>query len=229
MMADTVTDLLEAADLLLLGGDVADALDRLAQAAALAPDDPEPHLRRAEILVRQGAPDTLQAALAALDAAQARGLATVDVYFLRMRACAELGQLSAAQAAHAAAVALTPDDARLREWAVRLALAAGDLPGALAIVQAERTAAPENFHWARWEAELLHQSGAVEGALMAYTALLAAHCPPDLAPGDWAAPTWAAILYERANVYDRLGNTAAARADRTQAARLVPGSGPSAQ
>lgn len=220
-MTGTLQALLEAADLLLLGGDVPEALEQLAQAATLAPDDPLPHLRRAEILVRQGAPADWHAALAALDAAEARGLATANLYFLRMRACAALGQLAAAQAAHAAAVALNPDDARLREWAVRLALAAHDLAGALACVQAERTAAPDNFHWARWEAELLLESGAARAALAAYDALLADHYPVDLAPGDWAAPTWAAILYGRAAVHDQLGDAPAAQADRTQAALLV--------
>lgn len=221
-MIGALQDLFSAADLLLLGGDVPDALDRLAQAAALAPDNPEPYFRRAEILVRQGAPEDLQAALDALDTAQACGLATVDLHFLRMRACIELGQAEAARAAYAAAVAVAPEDARLREWAVRLALAVGDPVAALVRVQAERAADPDNFCWARWEAELLLETGATAKAVAAYSALLADHCPADLIAGDWAAPAWAAILYGRAAAFDRLGDLSAAQADRARAASLIP-------
>ncbi len=219
-------DLLHAADLLLLGGGGPDALDVLAQAAAAAPASPEPHLRMAEIRVAQGGPDDLRAALADLEQAGALGLETAALHFLRMRAAFELGDIPQAQAAYQTALALAPDDARLQEWGVRLALAAGEPGQALALARAALAANPANFHWARWEAELLLENGDATGARDAFTALIAAHCPPDLTPGAWAAPIWADVLGKRAAALDRLQQPAAAAADRASAAALVAG-GPS--
>lgn len=225
-MPDTpppVNDLLNAADLLLLGGDGADALARLAEAAAAAPTSPEPHLRMAEIRVAQGSPADLRAALADLERAWALGMDSAALHFLRMRAAFELGDAAQAQAAYQTALALAPEDARLREWGVRLALAAGEPEQALALARAELAANPASFHWARWEAELLLETGDAAGARGAFTALLAAHCPPDLAPGAWAAPIWADVLGKRAAALDRLGEAAAAAADRIRAAALMAG------
>ena len=92
-------DLLRAADLLLLGGDVPEALDMLAQARAAAPADPEPCFRMGEIRVRLDDPDALRAALSDLDQALALGMVTSPLHFLRMRAAFELGDLARAQLA----------------------------------------------------------------------------------------------------------------------------------
>ncbi|GAB4572696.1 MAG: hypothetical protein Kow0077_12870 [Anaerolineae bacterium] len=221
--ANKVDDWLHTADLLLLGGDVDEALAMLRLAQAAAPDDPEPYFRAAEILIAQGEREALAEAVQHLRAAAARGMASAELFFLQMRASYELGDLMAAQQAYDAAVTHHPHDARLREWGPRLALAAGKVQHALTLIRLERQAAPESADWLRWEAEVLYRAGELRAAYAAYSDLIANYMPPGLKAGDWAAPQWAAVLLARAEVAHELGDEAGATIDRARAAVLVPG------
>lgn len=238
-MSEPLDDLLEKAEYLLLGGDPRDALDMLVEAAQAAPDDPRPYARQAEIRVSLGEPDAdgeggslLCRAVDDLDRAAALGLDTAETRFLKLRALAALGDLPAARAAYAAALALDPDNGRLREWGVTLAVRAGDLPEALRLVKGELAAAPGSFHWGRWRADLLLQSGEVAGAHDAYTALLETHLSSE-APADgppaalvdaqsWLAVERGGLLLKRAGARRRLGDFAGALADLAAAAVILP-------
>ncbi len=219
---DSVDDLLQVADLLLLGGDPTAALEQLDLAAEAAPADPRPYLRRAEILIARAGGEDCRAALVSLERAAALHPAESRLHFLRMRACYALGEVAAAQAAYEAAVAADPQDTRLREWGLRLALAAGDPARALRLAREAIATNPTSLSWRRWEAELLLQMGDDAAACAALTALVA-HMPPDLTPGAWDAAVWGALLLARAGVQRRLGDLAAARADLDAAAILLPG------
>jgi tetratricopeptide (TPR) repeat protein len=221
-MPDSLDNLLEKADLLLLGGDAEDALIELKAAAQLAKDDARPHLRQAEILIGLGGAARLKQAWLALLRAIALGERTTATYFLLMRTLATLGDFSGAQDAYNSALALDPANPRLREWGVRLARQRGATALALELVQAERAQTPDDFHWQRWEAELLVEQGDYAAAQAVLDGLLAA-CPPEsLVAGAWDAPQWAALFLVRADARRHQGDLTGATADIDQAADLTP-------
>lgn len=219
-MTDSLENLLRTADAFLQFGEVDDALAALDEAAHAAPDDPLPYLRRAEVLASAGR--DLRQALADLDRAAALGMDTVRLHFRRMIVLAELGEVAAARAAHAEALRLEADNPRLWDWGVRLALLAGDLAGALALVRTVREKQPGAFGWARREATLLLQTGDWATARDAFTALIEAGAPADPIPGAWEASQWVEIYLARAEAHRHLANFDAALADLACAEKHLP-------
>lgn len=219
-MTDSPENLLKTADAFLQFGEVDDALAALDAAVQAAPDDPLPCLRRAEVLTSAGR--NLHQALADLERAAALGMDTVRLHFKRMIVLAELGEIAAARAAHAQAVHLDADDPRLWEWGIRLAVLAGDLAGALALIRQVRKKQPSAFGWARREAALLLQMGAFAAARDAFTALIETHAPADPTPGGWEASQWVEVYLARAEAYRRLDDFDAALADLACAEQHLP-------
>jgi tetratricopeptide (TPR) repeat protein len=221
-MPDTLADLLQVADYLLLGGDALDALEMLARAQTTAPDSPEPPYRMAEILISLGGTDHLTAARDHLRQAIALGADEADAYFRLMQVHIDLNHIPAAQDAYTQAVQRDPANARLREWGIRLALLRNDLGAALVQAERELASAPENFHWQRWVADLRLQTGDAAGARAMFDALIAAHLPADLPAEDWFAAQWGAILVSRADACRRVGDLDAASASLDRAEALIP-------
>ena len=221
-MRGQLDELLQAAELLLLGGDPDDALEMLDEAVRLAPQDTLPFTRRAKLLITLGGTDHLRRAVTDLEQAIALGADSADCWFHLMRAHAKLGDLPAARVALAQAQALAPDDLRLAAWGVRLAAQADDPAEALRLVQAVRQTAPDDFHWMRQEAELLMMMSDYGRARQALTALIARHAPAEIAPGTWDAATWTSIYLKRAEACRCLGDLAAALDDLARAEALIP-------
>ena len=192
--------------------DALDALEMLARAQAAAPDSPEPPYRMAEILISLGGTDHLTAARDHLRQAIALGADEADAYFRLMQVHIDLNHIPAAQDAYTQAVQRDPENTRLREWGIRLALLRGDLGAALAQAERELASAPENYHWQRWVADLRLQTGDAAGARAMFDALIAAHLPADLPAEDWFAAQWGAILVSRADACRRVGDLDAASA-----------------
>ncbi len=221
-MTETVEIFLERAEALLVTGDVTDALAELDQATRLAPDDPRPHFRRAELWIGLGDVQSLKKAWLALVRAITLGMDSAEVHFHLMRTLFELNELEGAQAAYEAAVRLDRGNARLREWGLRIAIRAGDLTRALKLVRKEKAAMPDDFHWMRWEAEILLRQGALSAARKAYTAVLRLHAPARPDPAAWDASRWGDLYLRRAEICRRQGDYPAALADLAQAGAFVP-------
>ena len=221
-MTDSVNSLLERADALLAGGDFEAALAALDAASRLDATDPRPQRQRAELWIGLGGPANLRQAWLALVRAIALGLDDLDVHFQLMRTLYELGEWDSAQVAYETALKLDPTNARLREWALRLAVAAGDLPRALDVAHVERAADPANRYWQRWEADLLRQTGDLTAARQVLDSLLAAS-PADLDPNAFDAAQWADLILQRADVCRQLGDFAAALDDLARAEVCMPG------
>lgn len=226
-MSDQLADLLQLADLHLLGGDAPAALDTLREAIDLDSHNPEPHYRRAEVLISLGSPAQLNQAIyhlfAALDnTTSGQAALEADIRFFLLRAFVELDYLAAAQDAYIHAIKHSPDNARLREWGIRLAVLNQQLPLALQLVQQELADAPTNYHWLRWSADLRFLSGDYPAAIRALTILLDEHQPANLTPGDWHAATWGSLLLKRAEAARKMGAHEMAAADLNAAAALLP-------
>ncbi len=219
-MTDSLENLLKTADAFLQFSEVDDALAALDEAVQVAPDDPLPYLRRAEVLASAGR--DLRQALADLDRAAALGLDTVRLHFKRMIVLTELGEVAAARAAHAEAFRLEADNPRLWDWGVRLAVLAGDLAEALALIRQVREKQPGALGWARREAALLLQMGDFAAARDAFTALIETRAPVDPTPGAWEASQWVEAYLARAEAHRRLGDFDAALADLACAEKHLP-------
>ncbi len=220
---DQLHDLLQTADVLLLDGDTTGALETLARAHRASPNSPEPYYHRAELLVSMGGESNLKKAWMDLVRAITLGMNGVEVHFALMRTLVDMGQIEAAKAAYVEAIALDPQNVRLREWAIRLAILDDNLPQALRLAQKEESRAPGNFHWMRWEAELLLMTADYAGACKAFSALIEAHAPAEITPGGWEASQWGDILLKRAEACRMAGDFAGARADLDSAEAYIPG------
>lgn len=209
--------LLKDAELLLLGGDVDDALELYNQAVEAAPEDPALYERRAELLLSMDGPQNTAQALADMERMIALGVDTVDLRYKMIVALADLGQ--DADARDLAVEAMAQADCyprlctRLRDWAVRLALRLDDLDGALAVARESRGREPESIYWAGQEARLLLRKGDDAAARDLLDEIIGAFAPAVPTPGTWEAPQWTALYCQRAQAQLSLGAFDAALAD----------------
>lgn len=186
--------LLQLAEAFISAGELADALDALGVHLAAQPDDASALRLRAAVLLRQGDPASLQAALAdlaALPVPTAADLAQQSIVYERM------GMAGAALDAARQALALRPDDERLAERLVWLLAAYDDLLGALEVARAQ----PRTWRWLEREGDLLGQIGDYVTAGARYGLALAQIEGAFPAGGAFADSLRAAVLLKRAEAF----------------------------
>lgn len=157
---------LQLAEAFIRTGELADALDALSAHLAVQPNDADARRLRAAVLLRQGDPASLQAALAdlaALPDLTADDLIQQSVVYERS------GQIGAALDAARQALALRPSDERLAERLVWLLTAYGDPLSALEVVRAQ----PRTWRWLEREGDLLARLGDWAAAAARYELALA--------------------------------------------------------
>jgi len=193
-------DPLQLAEAFIRAGELADALDVLSAHLAAQPDDGSALRLRAAVLLRQGDPASLQAALAdlaALPVSTADDLAQQSIIYERV------GITDAALDTAREALALRPTDERLAERLVWLLAACGDLLGALEVVRAQ----PRTWRWLEREGDVLGQIGDYTTAAARYGLALAQLEVAFPADHAFANGLRAAVLLKRAEAFRQIGDT----------------------
>lgn len=229
-MPYTFDELLAAADLLLKGGDVADALDMLNQAAARDPDHPEPYRRRAEITITAYPEDARAVKQAISDLKRARRLGGDSARLQQWIARGQLalGRDKAARTALARAQRLAPDDPRLLEQRIQLAYDAGDYDTALTLIDEAREALPPgetraSLKWLQLAADIMADGGSWQKAHDTLSMSALRHAAPEPpAPGTFDAPLWGGLYLRRVTTAYHVGEYKTAREALDHAAAWLP-------
>lgn len=190
---------LQLAEAFIRTGELADALDALSAHLAVQPNDADALRLRAAVLLRQGDPASLEAALAdlaALPVSTADDLAQQSVIYERM------GIPDAALDAARQALVMRPGDERLAERLAWLLAACDDLLGALETVRAQ----PRTWRWLEREGDLLGQIGDYPAAAARYGLALAQIEGAFSAGGAFADGLRAAVLLKRAEAFRQMGD-----------------------
>ncbi len=206
---------LELADAFIKAGELDDALDALNQHLADHPDDSESRRLRAQVLLRLESPDSLQQALADLEAVTP----TAADYFTQSVIYARTGQPDKALALARQAYDTATDGnlkARALERLLGLMQTGGQVAAALDLALAN--------DWVQWAADAAAALNDDETAANYYTqAVERIDKLFDITSDNIAANIRARVLLKRGGVYHRLRRFADADADYADAQAVIPG------